>query len=301
MLGKQPIRSAVLGILITLALLSANVGAGAAATSSSGGSGAKGAFRCDPAVAFDSGNFSNPTAINNQFTPLMPGTQFVLDGVADVGNGVQPHHLVLTVTDLTKVIDGVRTRVTWEVDTNGGQLVETELAFVAQDDEGNVWNLGEYPEEFENGLFAGASNTWISGLSDAEGGIRMMASPQRGTPWYLQGSVPSIEFLDCGKVRRTLSRRCVPAGCYQDVLVILEDTPLEPGGGYQRKYYAPGVGNIQVNAVGDPEGETLDLIQIGQLSAEELALARQEALALDARGCQFSAVYCDTSPAEGSP
>jgi hypothetical protein len=196
----------------------------------------------------------------------------------------------------------VRTRVIWETDTNDGQLIASELAFLAQDNDRNVWNLGEYPEEFDHGVFIGAPNTWIPGLADAEGRIHMLGGEPELTSWYVQGSSPSIDFLDCAKVRREHLRKiCVPAGCYRDVVMIKEDTPLERDGGYQRKYYAPGVGNIQVKPVNDPEGETLDLMEIEQLSPDALTQVRQEALALDARGCQAVAVYCDAPPAERSP
>jgi hypothetical protein len=60
---------------------------------------------------------------------------------------------VTTVTDLSKVIDGVRTLVILETDYTAGQLSEPELAFFAQDNAGNVWLVGEYPEEYENGKF----------------------------------------------------------------------------------------------------------------------------------------------------
>ena len=70
-------------------------------------------------------------------------------GAANRGQGRRPHQVITTVTDLTKVIDGVRTVVIWERDINDGRLLEGELAFQAQDDDGNVWNLGEYPEEYD--------------------------------------------------------------------------------------------------------------------------------------------------------
>ena len=89
--------------------------------------------------------FSRPTRIDNRWFPLVPGTQFVLEGTSDQGSGPAPHRIVTTVTDLTKVIHGVRTLVVHETDHNDGQLIEVELAFFAQDDIGNVWNLGQFP------------------------------------------------------------------------------------------------------------------------------------------------------------
>ena len=66
--------------------------------------------------------------------------------------------MIFTVTDLTKEINGVRTVVLWDRDINAGKLLEGELALWAQDDDGNVWLLGEYPEEYdENGKFEARS------------------------------------------------------------------------------------------------------------------------------------------------
>ena len=44
-----------------------------------------------------------------------------------------------TVSDLTKVIDGVQTRVAWERDYSDGEMEEVELTYYAQDDSGTVW------------------------------------------------------------------------------------------------------------------------------------------------------------------
>jgi hypothetical protein len=80
---------------------------------------------------------------------------------------------------------------------------------------GNLWNLGEFPAEYEdNGKFDGAPDTWISGLGKAQPGNLMMGNPQLGTPEYLQGWSPDIDFLDCAKVYKMQDQTCVPVGCY---------------------------------------------------------------------------------------
>ena len=68
----------------------------------------------------------------------------------------------------------------WDRDFLEGKLQEQELAFFAQDDQGNVWNFGEYPEEYENGKFTGAPSTWIRGVDGAYGGIHMLSQPRAG-------------------------------------------------------------------------------------------------------------------------
>src|SRR5687768_12049769 len=67
---------------------------------------------------FDRRNFSDSTRIDNRWHPLVPGTQFVYEGESDRGQGRRPHQVIFTVTDLTKVINGVRTVVLWDRDIN---------------------------------------------------------------------------------------------------------------------------------------------------------------------------------------
>jgi hypothetical protein len=208
---------------------------------------------------------------------------------------------VFTVTDLTKVIDGVRTRVLWDRDYQNGELAESELAFQAQDDSGNVWVLGEYPEEFEDGEFSGAPDTWISGFNGAKAGVLVPGNPEVGSPAFIEGLSRNIDFFDCGQAADQGLSTCVPAGCYDQILVINEWSPLDPEGGIQQKYYSPGVGNVQIGALNDPEAETLTLTSISQLSSEELREVRRSALKLDRHGYQVSKIYSRTSPAERMP
>jgi hypothetical protein len=251
---------------------------------------------------FDRKKFTRSTRIDNQWTPLRPGMQFTFEGRANRGRGRLPHRVVFTVTDLTKVIDGVRTVVLWDRDFNAGQIVETELAFFAQDDDGNVWLLGEYPEEWEDGEFSGAPDVWFSGVAKARAGIMMRADPQVGTSSYLQGFAPDIEFSDRARVHQTGQRTCVPLGCYDNVLVTDEWNPLEQGDAHQRKFYAPGVGNIRVGAVGGKEQEVLVLVKLAHLDPGALAQARQEALELERRAYRVRKdVYGRTAPAEHTP
>jgi ketosteroid isomerase-like protein len=293
MFSKQHNRSSLLSALIALMLLLTNVSAAAA-------SGKSAASSCDQVVRFESDEFTQPTKINNKWMPLVPGTQFIFEGRINQRGGpvAVPHQVVFTVTDLTKVVDGVRTVVVWDRDFDDGQLVEAELAFFAQDKDGNVWNLGEYPEEYVDGVFEGAPNTWIAGQAGAKAGIHMFANPKVGSPSYLQGITPKIAFLDCGQVADNGQSVDAPFGHYENVLVTNEWSPREPDSGIQVKYYAPGVGNVQIGGVDDPEAETLVLVDLVSLSPDALAEARNEALTLDSRAYEVSQVYRKTSPAK---
>jgi hypothetical protein len=257
------------------------------------------------ASSFNPANFTNPTSITNPYFPLAPGKQYVYKGQADRGNGLKPHTLIITVTGLTKVLDGVKTRVVWEQDINDGQLVESELAFFAQDKFGTVWILGEYPEEYENGVFVGAPNAWIAGVDGATPGIAMQATPTTGLPPYSQGFAPDV-IDDFGQVISTTTATCLAlpvAGlpgnprCFSNVVVVRETNTSEPGD-FQDKYHAPGVGVILILPGGAAPGERLELVQVNTLSAAALSDANYQAYRLDRRAYAFSEAFRNTSPAQ---
>jgi len=285
----------VAALLLLLAIAgAAAVSAGQAGTSSADeASSVTAPDTCVQLEDFDDDDFPHRPDIDNRFLPMVPGTRLILEGSVD---GV-PHRVVFTVTDLSKRIDGVHSLVIWDTDESEGELVESELAFFAQDEDENVWNLGEYPEEFEDGEFVGAPNTWITGEEDAEAGIHMQAHPRVRSRQYVQGFAPEIDFLDCARVVQRHQETCVPAGCFDDVLVTHETNLLDPEGGIQSKFHAPGVGIVLIDSVEPPTGETLELVQIVHLSGSALRRARNQALRLDRRGYRFSEVYRSTSRA----
>ena len=271
------------------------VAAGGARTQSTGLTGS--------AADFERAQFDkSSTHISNQWLPLKPGTKLIYKGSA-IQEGEKTRstrRVVTTVTDLSKWIDGVRTLVVWEKDYTAGKLGESELAFFAQDKAGNVWLVGEYPEEYENRKFVDAP-TWISGQKGAHAGIAMLANPKVGSPDYAQGfAPPPVEFIDRARVYKKGQKTCVPVKCYKHVLVIEEFEQGEPGV-FHLKYYAPKVGLVRVGWRGanEVEKETLELVKRQQLSSKELANARKTALRLDNRAYKRSSdVYGKTPPAK---
>jgi hypothetical protein len=303
--GDGPMtRSAVLALAVVQTSLLVALFATACGTQSASQSAQNGSERtqAEPltgsAEDFERAGFDNPTHIDNKWLPLKPGTQLVYEGSAIV-EGRQSRRVVTTVTDLTKVIDGVRTLVIWERDYTAGQLSEPELAFFAQDDDGNVWLVGEYPEEYEDGKFDKAP-AWISGQKGARAGITMKAEQRPGAPSYAQGyAPPPVDFSDRARVYKMDQKTCVPVDCYENVLVTEEFNPGEPGA-YQLKYYAPGVGNVRVGWRGEKEEEreTLELVDYRHLSSEAMAKVREAAMEMDRRAYERSEAYRETPPIE---
>jgi hypothetical protein len=236
--------------------------------------------------------------VTNRMLPLKPGTQRVFQGRSNVTGETLPHRVSFTVTSLTKVVDGVSTAVVWDVDESDGRVTEAELAFFAQDDFNRVWNLGEYPEEYQNGVFVGAPNAWFVGVGEAEPGLHMPGGPEVGLD-FLQGWVPEIDFLDCATIVEAGEKACVLTRCFSDTLVTHERSPLDPAGGVQVKLHAPWMGIVQIGAIDDPEGETLDLVEFNTLTPEQLREANREAHILAQRGRQCSDVWAQTEPVVG--
>jgi hypothetical protein len=246
---------------------------------------------------FDPANFGPDSAdIDNRYLPFEPGTQFVYRGSSiDEGERL-PHQVIFTVTDLTKVIAGVRTLVGWDRDLSDGVVREAELIFFAQDREGNVWHLGQYPEIYDEEQFDGAAPWLVGYVKGAKAGIMMPAEPRLGDPPYSEGFAPPPYFWDdVARVYKTGQETCVPVDCYTDVLVTEESEPSKPGA-FQLKFYAPGVGYVRVGWRGpnEEEREVLVLAQLRHLDADAMAEVRAEAFAMEAR----ASVYGLTQPAE---
>src|SRR3954447_10392748 len=144
--------------------------------------------------------FDNSTAIDNKWAPMKPGIRWIYEGKSQEDDGkIVGHRIVVTITDLTKLIGGVRTIVSYDLDYKDKELVEAELAFYAQDYEGNVWQFGEYPEEYEDGKFIRAP-AWIHGEKDARAGIMMPADPRLGDSGFGQGWGPAVNWKDRGVI-----------------------------------------------------------------------------------------------------
>ena len=251
------------------------------------------------ATDFQRTNFDNSTTVDNKWFPLKPGAHSVFEGSAfDDGQRIS-RRVVSTVTDLSKEINGVNTVVVWERDYTEGEEVEAELAFFAQDNYGNVWHMGEYPEEYENGEFDKAPG-WLAGSKGASAGIAMRAEPRLKTPSYAQGyAPPPINWVDRGRVYEVGQKSCVPVDCYDEVLVIEEFERNKPGA-YQLKYYAPGVGDIRVGWRGpeEEEKEGLELVQDVSLSPQGVAKARAGALELEKHAYEIKEYFGKTQPAK---
>ena len=98
-------------------------------------------------VNLDPADFT--TSIDNPYWPMKVGSRWIYRETAPDGT---KQRVVVTVTDKTKKIaNGITARVVHDVVTEKGKPVEVTDDWYAQDKAGNIWYLGEFTTEYENG------------------------------------------------------------------------------------------------------------------------------------------------------
>lgn len=187
------------------------------------------------APVFDPGNFVS--VIDNPYYPLPVGRTLVYSGFRDG----QTQRDTVTVTNQTKVIQGVTARVVSDIADHNGTILERTSDWFAQDKQGNVWYLGEDTVHFLRNGKGDTSGSWEAGVNGAVPGIIMLANPQ--IPDAYRQELLAGQAEDTAWIVNRGSTLRVPYGNVKNVLTTLEATRLEPGV-YDQKVYGPGLGII---------------------------------------------------------
>ena len=231
-------------------------------------------------------------ATTNRWFPLEPGYQLISLGTLNRGGTSLEHRRVWTVTNVTKVIDGLRAVLVLDQNIDAGEISEQALDYLAVDADGSVLYLGSYTEAYEGGQFVNALDAWLAGVNGARGTL-LPGDPQPGSGSFTQVDVPGQE-TSTAKVLKVGQSLCVPFDCYTDVLVIQE--------GDEYKYFASGVGELKIEPhYSGGEQEKLELINAVRLSPQGLAEISAEAARLDEHARQTSAkIFGNSEPARSS-
>jgi hypothetical protein len=183
--------------------------------------------------------------VNNPWFPLKPGTTFVYTGEKDGQSGRD----IVTVTNRTKLIQGVRCTAVDDRLNLHGRLAERTTDWYAQDARGNVWYFGEATAELNKaGKVTSREGTWQAGVDGAKAGIFMPAHPKVGQSFrqeYLKGHAE-----DHFAVIRLSAR----------TMLTKEWTPLEPDT-LDHKTYMRGIGLVKEETVkgGDERWKLADV------------------------------------------
>ena len=208
--------------------------------------------------SFATVTFDAPTTIDHEYFPLVPGTVRRYEAQTKEGLEVTEIEVLME----TRVVSGVECVVVRETVTLAGRVMEETQAWFAQDDERNVWSMGEAVDVYAydaqgNMLEPTHEGSWEAGLD--VGGLGVIAAPGHQMPrrpmaqdsyhqeWY-EGGAEDMAYVVSATATVTL-----PDGTtYSDCLQTLEWAPNEPGA-VEYEYYAEGVGLVLEVPLDAPE------------------------------------------------
>jgi len=227
--------------------------------------------------------FSNSTAIDNPLFPISNLHSAILLG----NNEGQPIKVETTLLHdpVTVDVDGQQIEVLASqfMAYEDGRIHELAIDLYAQDDDGNVWYLGEDVYNYEDGVVADTEGTWLAGQNGAPVAMIMPADPQGGEtfrPEDVTGYL--VEEVTISEVGVTVDG---PTGPVDGAIVAEENHTME--GVYEDKWFAPGYGEF-FSGVGDSlEGMALAVptdATPGEVPAELSALSSGAIAVVDAAG-----------------
>lgn len=190
----------------------------------------------------------------NQYLPLAIGNHWTYGGSEDIE---------IEILDKTKLIDGVTCIVQNDRVSVDGAVIEDTDDWFAQAKNGDVWYCGEAVKDFES--FAGdrprepelvkIDGSFKAGRDGDKPGITFLGAPRVGSAYRQEFSAGNAEdaaivlsttysygrnpTLDQYMPAALAQRFCSARNC----VVTSEATPLDPAV-LERKYFAPGVGQI---------------------------------------------------------
>jgi hypothetical protein len=149
----------------------------------------------------------------------------------------------VTVTDRTKVIDGVETRIVTEREEKDGALTEISQNYEAVSTRtNNVYYFGEDATQYRDGQVVGHRGSWHAGENGATFGMLMPGVPLLGAK-FLQENAPPIA-LDRSQIVEGHVTIDTPAGILKNCLRVYDTDGLDPQAPPENKIYCHGIGNV---------------------------------------------------------
>jgi hypothetical protein len=114
------------------------------------------------------------TVVDHPFYPLPVGATWVYRGATS--DGVE--QITVTVLPDKRLVDGIAATVVHDRATVDGRVTEDTYDWFAQDDDGNVWYLGEATTAYDADGSTSTEGSWQSGVHGASAGLVMPAKPR---------------------------------------------------------------------------------------------------------------------------
>ena len=182
-------------------------------------------------------SFNHPRA--NPYFPLSPGLVLRYRGT----DGPAKFRERVAITRRTRTIEGVTAIVVHDVLRRAdGTVAEATQDWYADDDNGNVWYLGEATATYDrHGHVKSRDGSWQAGVKGATAGMIMPSSPQPTDAYrqeYWRGHAEDQAWIVQSDATVT-----VPTGTYSHVVRSYEWSRLEEAN-VSVKFYARGLGII---------------------------------------------------------
>jgi hypothetical protein len=220
---------------------------------------------------FDANDFTNPTSLSNDYWGLRLGGPVSAVYFSEADDGCEVSESVVDATtnpgyfappfNITALV--VRDREWVDEECTGVYvLVEDTYDWYAQDDDGNVWYLGEDTTAWDDeGNCLTQAGSWKAGDDGAVPGVVMPSDPRPGDSYqqeYYEG-----EAEDWAKVLRLNARVSIDFGDYLGCLMTKEYTPLSPGEIEHKSYCRVSQGGSGLMLVNELRGKTRRVEYIG--------------------------------------
>jgi hypothetical protein len=184
---------------------------------------------------FDFSSCKWQTTGRNEYFVLEPGFQLLLEG-GDT-------RLQITVTNETKKVDGVVTRVVEEREWKNGELYEVARNYFAICEQTkDAIYFGEDVDFYENGKVVKHDGTWHAGVNGNKPGIIMPGAPKLKKKYY-QEIAPGVA-MDRAEIVSLTDTCKTPAGTFKQCMKVKETTAMDPKV-TEYKYHAPGIGLVR--------------------------------------------------------
>jgi hypothetical protein len=174
--------------------------------------------------------------ITNPYLNFKVGRIFYYE--SETEDGLETNTVEIT-GDIKVIMGNINATVVRDKVFLDGELIEDTFDWYAQDKDGNVWYLGEYTKEYEDGQVVSTAGSWEAGIDGAIPGLIMAANPVNGMKYrqeFLEG-----EAEDNAIVINTDKTVTIDIGTYEGSLETMEYSTLEHGS-REHKYYSPGTG-----------------------------------------------------------
>lgn len=176
-------------------------------------------------------------AVTNPYFPLTPGTTHHYAG--ETADGVET--IVTEVLADTRTILGISATIVHDRVFLDDELIEDTFDWYAQQNNGDVWYLGEDSREIEDGEVVSTEGSWEAGVDGAKPGIIMWGDPaDHLNEEYKQEYYVGVAE-DVAMVIGLNEDVEVPYGTFTGCLRTEDRNPLEAGA-VEHKFYCAGIG-----------------------------------------------------------